>query len=150
MGRMSMTQIPSDDILENLYKLRIRVPEKLKTVLELYNMEIHQKKSNPNYQKLKTMEKRSTDQKLRLRLFDARHGKIESGAVIKSRKGLIGVEGGNGKKKASVRKETVAVSATKPKIVRKKTQNTLPPHLLSQPHHEVEVCVEEEKYPRQK
>ena len=43
------------------------------------------------------------------------------------------------RKKAHVRKETVAVSATKPKIVRKKNQNTLPPHLLSQPHHEVEV-----------
>ena len=28
----SMTQIPSDDILENLYKLRIRESEKLKTV----------------------------------------------------------------------------------------------------------------------
>ena len=35
-----MTQIPSDDILEMLYKLRIRESEKLKTVLELYNMEI--------------------------------------------------------------------------------------------------------------
>ena len=45
----------------------------------------------------------------------------------------------SGKKKASVRKETVAVSATKAMIVRKK-QNTLPPHLLSQPYHEVEVC----------
>ena len=31
-------------ILEGLYKLRIRESEKLKTVLELYNMEIHQKK----------------------------------------------------------------------------------------------------------
>ena len=39
-----MTQIPSDDILESFYKLRIRESEKLKTVLELYNMEIHQKK----------------------------------------------------------------------------------------------------------
>ena len=45
----------------------------------------------------------------------------------------------SGKKKATVRKETVAVSATKPKIARK-NQNTLSPHLLSQPHHEVEVC----------
>ena len=34
---LSMTQIPSDDILESLYKLRIRESEKLKTVLELYN-----------------------------------------------------------------------------------------------------------------
>ena len=45
----------------------------------------------------------------------------------------------SGKKKASVRKETVAVSATRPQIVRK-NQTTLPPHLLSQPYHEVEVC----------
>ena len=38
---LSMTKIPSDDILEGLYKLRIRGSEKLKTELELYNMEIH-------------------------------------------------------------------------------------------------------------
>ena len=36
-----MTKIPSDDILESLYKLRIRESEKPKTVLEVYNMEIH-------------------------------------------------------------------------------------------------------------
>ena len=59
-------------------------------------MEIHQKISMPNYQKLKTMVKRSINQKLRLRNFDARHGRIESGAVVKSRKGQIGVEGGKG------------------------------------------------------
>ena len=92
----------------------------------------------------KTMAKRSIDQKLRLRNFDARHGRIESAAVVKNRKGIIGVEGGKGichqwKEKSSVRKETAAVSATKPKIVRK-NQNTLPPHLPSQPFHEVEVC----------
>ena len=45
----------------------------------------------------------------------------------------------SGKKKVSVRKETVAVSGTRDKIVRK-NQNTLPPHLLSQLLHEVEVC----------
>ena len=32
---LSITQIPSNDILEGLYKLRIRESEKLKTVLEL-------------------------------------------------------------------------------------------------------------------
>ena len=59
-------------------------------------MVIHQKISVPNCQKLKTVVKRRKDQKLRIRNFDARHGKIESGAVIKSRKGPIGVEGGKG------------------------------------------------------
>ena len=50
---LSMTQVPSDDILESLYKLRIRGSKKLKTVLELYNMEIHQKKAGPDYHRLK-------------------------------------------------------------------------------------------------
>ena len=61
---LSMSKIPSDDILECLYKLRIRESDQLKTVLEFYDMEIHQKISMPKYQKLKTMVKRCTDQKL--------------------------------------------------------------------------------------
>ena len=56
-GILSMTQIPSDDILEGLYKLRIGEFEKLKTLLELYDLEIHQKKSGPDYHRLKTMVK---------------------------------------------------------------------------------------------
>ena len=74
---LSMSNIPSDDILESLYELRIRESAQLKTVLELYDMEIHQKISVPNYQKLKTKVKRSLDQKLRFRNFDARHARIE-------------------------------------------------------------------------
>ena len=50
----------------------------------------------PNYQKLKTMVKRKKDQKQRLQNFDARHWRNETGAVIKNRKGLSGVEGGKG------------------------------------------------------
>ena len=59
---LSMTKIPSDYILEGLYKLRIRESEKLKTVLELYNMDIHQKKIGPDDHRLKTMVKRSFEQ----------------------------------------------------------------------------------------
>ena len=91
-----MTKIPPDDILGSLYNVRIRESDQLKTVLKLYDMEINQKISMPNYQKLKTTVKRSIDQKLRLRNFDARHEKIETGAVVKSQKGLSHVEGGNG------------------------------------------------------
>ena len=43
---LSMTKIPSDDILQGLYKLRIRESEKLKTVLDLYDLEIHQIKQD--------------------------------------------------------------------------------------------------------
>ena len=91
-----MSKVPSDNVLESLYKLRIRESEQLKTVFELCEMEIHQKISMLDAQKLKTMVKRSTDQKLRLRNFDARHWRIETGAVVKNRKGLSGVEGGKG------------------------------------------------------
>ena len=63
---LSMTKIPPDDILEGLYKLRIRVSEKLKTVLELYDLEIHQKKAGPDDHRLKTMVKRSNEQNLRI------------------------------------------------------------------------------------
>ena len=86
---LSVSKIPSGDVLENLYKLRICESDQLKTALDLYDMEIHQKISMPKYQKLKTMAKNSTDQKLRLRNFDARHGRIETG--------LSGVDGGKGK-----------------------------------------------------
>ena len=94
-----MTKIPTDDVLESLYKLRMRESDQLKTVLELYDMEINQK--------ISTMVKRRIDQKLRLRKFDARNQRIETGAVVKSYKGLSGVERGrgvcsSGKKKGSV------------------------------------------------
>ena len=89
---LSMSKIASDDVLERLYKLRIRESEQLKTVLELYDMEVHQKISMPNYQKLKTMLKRNIDQKQRLRNLDAKLGKTPTGAVIKNRKGSSGVE----------------------------------------------------------
>ena len=81
---LSMTQIPSDDILESLYKLRIRESEKLKSVFELYNMEIHQKKAGPDYHRLKTMVKRSIEQNLRMKNFEARNGNFETSAVVKN------------------------------------------------------------------
>ena len=81
---LSMTKIPPDDILEGLYKLRIRESEKLKTVLELYDLEIHQKKIGPAYHRLKTMVKRSIVQDLRHRNFGARNGNYEKNAVVKN------------------------------------------------------------------
>ena len=81
---LSMTKIPSDDILEGLYILRIRESAKLKTVLELYNMEIHQKKAGPDYHRLKTIVKRSIEQNLRIKNFGARTGNHERNAVVKN------------------------------------------------------------------
>ena len=79
-----MTKIPLDDILERLYKLRIRESEKLKTVLELYDLETHQKTSGPDYHRLKTMVKRSIEQDIRNKNFGARNGNYEKNAVVKN------------------------------------------------------------------
>ena len=79
-----MTKIPHDDILEGLYKLRIGGSEKLKTVLELYDLEIHQKKSEPDYHRLKTMVKRSIEQDIRNKIFGIRNGNFEKNAVVKN------------------------------------------------------------------
>ena len=83
------------------------------------------------------MVKRRKDQKLRLRNFDARHGKIETGAVVKNRKRLSGVGGGKGtgyqwKENANVRRETSAVSGMRVTIVQpNKNRIQMPPHFLS-------------------
>ena len=74
---LPMTKIPSDDILEGLYKFRERESEKLKTELELYDLEIHQKKIGPEYHRLKTMVKRSIEQDVRNRNFGARNGNMK-------------------------------------------------------------------------
>ena len=83
------------------------------------------------------MVKRSRDRKLRLRNFDARHGKIESGAVIKSRKGLSGVDGGKGF--CYQWKEKSQCSQGDRCSFRHETQDRAR-----------SKCVEGEKYPRQK
>ena len=81
---LSMTKIPPYDILEGLYKLRIRESEKLKTVLELYDLEIDQKKLGPDYHRLKTMVKRSIEQDIRNKNFGTRNGNFEKNALVKN------------------------------------------------------------------
>ena len=66
---LSMTKIPHDDILEGLYTFRTRESEKLKTVLELYDLEIHQKKAELDDHRLKSMVKRSIEQDLRNKIL---------------------------------------------------------------------------------
>ena len=84
-----MTKISSDDILESVYKFEYA---------SLINSKLNWNRRYrcPSIRNLKTMVKRSVDQKLRLRNFHAKHEKIESGAVVKNRKGVIGVDGEKG------------------------------------------------------
>ena len=83
-------------------------------------------------EKLPTRESGNLMQKLRLRNLDARHGRIESAAVVKNRNGIIGVDGGKGFRRPLQFPPRSPRSCAKTK--------THCRHLLSQPHHEVEVC----------
>ena len=67
-----------------MYKLRIRESDKLKTVLELYDLETHQKKLGRDYHRLKAMVKRSIEQEIRNKNFEARSGNFEKNAVVKN------------------------------------------------------------------
>ena len=69
----------SNSLSEALF-IAIRESKKLKRVLELYNMEI----AGPEYHILKTMLKRSIQQNLRSKNFEARNGNYETNAVVKN------------------------------------------------------------------
>ena len=49
-------------------------------------MEIHQKKADPDYRRLKTMVKRSIEQNLRMKNFEARNGNYETNALVKNQR----------------------------------------------------------------
>ena len=69
---LSMTKIPHDDILEGLYKLRIRESEKLETVLELYDLETHQKKVRTWFTQIADNgEKKVSSRKFEIRILGA-------------------------------------------------------------------------------
>ena len=116
---LSMTKIPADDILEGLYKLRIRESEKLKTVLELYDLEIDQKRAGPDYHSWKTIVKRSIEQEIRNKNFGIRNGNFEKNAVVKNQGNKTACTKNSWillvmevQRAGSVLKETIAVSAT--------------------------------------
>ena len=128
---LSMTKIPHDDILEGLYELRIRESEKLKTVLELYDLEINQIKLEPDYHRLKTMVKRSIEQEIRNKNFGVRNGNYERSAVRSRIRGqnsaykeILEIVG-NGSSTGSVLEETIVVSVTIPISVERWLSSTL-------------------------
>ena len=51
-------------------------------MLELYDLETHQKKLGPDYHRLKTMVKRSIEQEIRSKNFGNRSGNFEKNAVV--------------------------------------------------------------------
>ena len=97
--------------MEGLYKLRIRESGKLKTALELYNLEIHQQKIGPENHRLKTMVKRSIEQDIRKKKFLAPETEIMKETPLSRIRGQNSVHkefleiAGNGEVTGSVRKD---------------------------------------------
>ena len=59
-------------------------PETLKSVLELYNLDIYQNKTKSDYLRLTTIVKRRIVHELRSRNFESRKGRIESNMLVKN------------------------------------------------------------------
>ena len=124
-------------MLESLYKLRVRESVQLKTVLEMYDMEIHRFSTVKSWKQWWRGEK--------IRNFDYETLTQDTGELKQEQQSRIGrewvalkVSFTSGKKKASIRKENNAVSGMRETIVHK-NQTTMPPHFLSHPCHQVEV-----------
>ena len=63
--------MPSDAILEGLYKSKLQNSFQLQTVMALYDHEVARNNGDPNYQRLKTAVKLHIDQMMRTRNFRA-------------------------------------------------------------------------------
>ena len=152
---LSISRIPSDDLLESLYNLRIHESAQLKTVLELYDLEIHQQISMPNYQTLKNDGCRGE----KIRNFDHETLTPDTGEVKQEQWSRIErdwvalkeekVPVTSGKSKASVRKETHVVSPAWDSRSCAKTR-TQSRHTFWAIRATRSKCVEEKNYLRQK
>ena len=69
-------EIPQDNVLESLCKMRTRDSEQLKTILALSDQDIEQKEIPPSYQRLKIMAEKFLDQKIWHRNVEVRSYRI--------------------------------------------------------------------------
>ena len=83
---LSASEIPKENILEGLYKLKIRDSVQLQSVLALYEQETTRNNEQLWYSRMKTSVRRHVDQKLRTRNFRARNEIVERGVVNKRHK----------------------------------------------------------------
>ena len=113
----SLRHSAADESEDTLNSFTSRTDSGASTVLELYDLETHQKKLGPAYHRLKTMVKRSIEQEIRNRILGAEifilrrtpwSGIREQNSVYNEFLEIVG----NGKPTGSVWKETIAVSAT--------------------------------------
>ena len=76
---LSASEVPKQNVLESVYKMKIRESVQVQTVLAIHDQEIDRDRAMTSYQRLKTMVRRHIDQMIRTRNFRARHERIERG-----------------------------------------------------------------------
>ena len=84
---LTVSEMPSDPILEGLCKSKLQNSAQLRTVMALYDQEFARNSGTPNYQQLQTAVKLQNDQMMRNRNFRVRSDVVERGSVTKSQKG---------------------------------------------------------------
>ena len=83
---LSVSEMPSDMILEGLCKSKLKNSVQLQTVLALYDQDTARSKE-PNYQQLKTAVKLHIEKMMRIRNFRVRNDVVERSTVTKSQEG---------------------------------------------------------------
>ena len=84
---LSTHGVPSDSILEGLYKMRIHESDQLNTVMALYEQDIAQKNMLPSCRSLKTIQKENLSiRRQRLTIFEARNEGTVTGTPAKKQK----------------------------------------------------------------
>ena len=79
--------MPSDVILERLYRSKLQDSVQFQTVLALYDQETVRNNGQTSYSRLKTSVKLQSDQMMRTRNFRVWNEVVEKGAVTKSQRG---------------------------------------------------------------
>ena len=113
------SEMPPENVLEDLYGNRLQGSEQIQTVFEMYNQELSRDHVAPRCQKnLKRMARQHTDQTIRTRSFKARNERIETGVWVKSQKGKTSTRkekwdnAFNGRRPDSVQKKILVVLTT--------------------------------------
>ena len=84
---LSASDMPSDVIMEGLYKSKLQDPAQLQTVLALYDKETARNSGKPNCSQLKTAVKLHVDQMMRTRNFRVRSDVVHREPVTKIQDG---------------------------------------------------------------
>ena len=84
---LAASEIPTEMVLEGLFKSKLHDSVQLQTVLAFFEQEDVRNNEPPSYHRLKTIVRRRVDQTVRTRNFRARNKTVERGEVTKSQKG---------------------------------------------------------------